>query len=38
MCDKLYSAIKNNKKEIFFFPLYLFNKNLYNNFNFQKIE
>ena len=33
MCDKLYSAIRNNKERIFFFSLYLFDKSLYDNLN-----
>ena len=38
MCGKLYSAVKDNKERIFFFSLYLFDKDLYDSFNFQRVE
>ena len=38
MSYKLCIAIRDNKKEIFFLSLNLFNKNLYNRFHFQRIQ
>ena len=37
MSDKLYISIKDNNKRIIFFSLNSFEKNLYNNFYFEKI-